>query len=167
MTWLEHARSLFAYNEWANQKLLEAAAGLNEDEFGRQVSGSYESVRMSVVHIVLVQGLWLSVLNGKPEVPPPPQEFAGIPFDELKRRFARSHDDLRAYAADLTEERMAAEISTFHPRERKEYRWPAWQLVTHLTNHSAHHRAEAGIMLALLGHSPGDLDFLYFVGQRT
>jgi hypothetical protein len=41
MSWIEHTRSLFAYNEWANQKVLDAAAALGE-EFGRQVSGNYE-----------------------------------------------------------------------------------------------------------------------------
>ena len=67
MSWVEHARTLIAYNEWANEKVLEAAAGLSEEELGRQVSGSHESVRMTLLHIVRVQTWWLSVLNGKPD----------------------------------------------------------------------------------------------------
>jgi len=165
MSWLEHTRSLIAYNKWANQKVLDAAAALSEDEFGRQVNGSHESVRMTLLHIVRVQTWWLSVLNGKPEASPPPEGYERMPLEDVRRWFTRSHDDLKAYAESLTEERLDAEVSAFHPRENKEYRWPSWQLAGHLTNHGSHHRAEAGIMLASLGHSPGDLDYIYFVGQ--
>lgn len=165
MSWVEHARSLIAYNEWANQKVLGAAANLSEQELGRQVSDSHESVRMTLLHIVRVQTWWLSVLNGKPDVSTPPEGYEGIPFEEVGRWFARSHDDLKAYAAGLTEERLDVDVSAFHPREGKEYRWPSWQLVSHLVNHSSHHRAEAGLMLASLGHTPGDLDFVFFVSQ--
>jgi uncharacterized damage-inducible protein DinB len=165
MSWVEHARTLIAYNEWANQKVLEAAAGLSEEELGRQVSGSHESVRMTLLHIVRVQTWWLSVLNGKPDTSSPPEGWERMPFEEVGRWFARSHDDLRAYAAGLTEERLKTQVSAFHPGERKEYRWPSWQLLSHLLNHGSHHRAEAGLMLASLGHTPGDLDFIYFVGQ--
>jgi uncharacterized damage-inducible protein DinB len=163
MSWAEHARSLIAYNEWANQKALDAASGLSEQEFERSVSGSHESVRKTLFHIVRVQVWWLSVLNGKPGTPSPPEERENMPFGEVRRLFTQSHDDLRAYAAGLTEERLESEVSAFHPGQGKEYRWPSWQLVSHLVNHGSHHRAEAGIMLASLGHSPGDMDLIYFV----
>jgi uncharacterized damage-inducible protein DinB len=166
MSWAEHARSLIAYNEWANEKVLETAAGLSQEELGRQVSGSHESVRMTLLHVVQVQTWWLSVLNGKPERPSLPEGHERIPFEEVRQWFTRSHSDLRAYAAGLTDERLPAEVSAFHPGEKKEYRWPSWQLLSHLVNHSAHHRAEAGLMLASLGHSPGDMDYIYFVGQK-
>jgi uncharacterized damage-inducible protein DinB len=166
MSWAEHTRSLIAYNEWANTKVLEAATGLSEEELGRQVSGSHESVRMTLLHMVRVQTWWLSVLNGKPDVSSPPEGYERMPFEEVRRWFARSHEDLKAYAAGLTDERLEAEVSAFHPGEKKEYRWPSWQLVSHLVNHGSHHRAEAGLMLASLGRSPGDMDYIYFVGQR-
>jgi uncharacterized damage-inducible protein DinB len=164
MSWLEHARSLIGYSEWANQKVLDAAAALSDEEFGREVSGSHESVRRTLVHMVRVQAWWLSVLNGKPEASSPPDER--MPFEEVRQWFARSHDDLKSYAAGLTEERLDAEVSAYHPQEQKEYRWPSWELLSHLVNHGSHHRAEAGIMLASLGHTPGDLDFIYYVVQR-
>jgi uncharacterized damage-inducible protein DinB len=163
MSWGEHARSLIAYNEWANEKVLEAASGLSEEELGRQVSGSHESVRMTLLHVAQVQTWWLSVLNGKPERPSLPE---GMPFEQVRQWFRRSHDDLKAYADGLADERLAAEVSAYHPVEKKEYRWPSWQLLSHLVNHGSHHRAEAGLMLASLGHSPGDMDFIYFVGQQ-
>ncbi len=166
MSWSEHARSLIAYNEWANQKVLEAAEGLSEEEFGRQVSGSYESVRMTLWHVVRVQIGWLSVLNGKPERPSLPEGYEHMPVDGVRQWFTRSHDDLSKYAEGLTEERLATEVSAFNPQDKKEYRWPSWQLLSHLLNHSSHHRAETGLMLASLGRSPGDLDFIYFVGRR-
>jgi uncharacterized damage-inducible protein DinB len=166
MSWLEHARSLVAYNEWANQKVLEATAALSEEESGREVSGSHESVRRTLVHMVRVQMWWLSVLNGKPEAPALPEGHERMPFAEVGQWFTRSHDDLKAYAAGLTEERLQAEVTAYHPQERKEYRWPSWELLSHLVNHGSHHRAEAGIMLASLGHTPGDLDFIYYVVQR-
>ena len=166
MSWLEHARSLIAYNEWANDKVLEAASALGDEELRRQVSGSHENVRMTLLHVAQVQTWWLSVLNGKPERPALPDDRERMPYGEVRQWFARSHDDLRAYAAGLTEERLAAEVSAFHPGEKKEYRWPSWQLLSHLVNHSSHHRAEAGLMLASLGRSPGDLDFIYFLGQQ-
>ena len=166
MSWVEHTRSLIAYNEWANQKVLDAAAALSEEDFGRQVSGSHESVRMTLLHIVRVQTWWLSVLNGKPERPSLPEGYERMPLEEVRQWFVRSHGELRAYAEGLTEERLESEVSAFNPQDKKEYRWPSWQLLSHLVNHSSHHRAEAGLMLASLGHSPGDLDFIYFVGQR-
>jgi uncharacterized damage-inducible protein DinB len=166
MSWVEHARSLVAYNEWANQKVLEAAAGLSEQDLGREVSGSHGSVRMTILHIVRVQDWWLSVLNGMPEASAPPEGYERMPFEEVRRWFTRSHGDLKTYAAGLTEERLEADVSAFRPGEGKAYRWPSWQLVSHLVNHGSQHRAEAGIMLASLGHSPGDLDMLFFVGER-
>ena len=74
------------------------------------------------------------------------------------------HPLVSAYPGSTMDQ--AAEVSAFNPQDKKEYRWPSWQLLNHLVNHSSHHRAEAGLMLASLGHSPGDLDYIYFVGQQ-
>ncbi len=166
MTWANHVRSLIDYNRWANERVLDAAAGLSDEEFGRHVAGSHESLRVTLLHVVRVQTWWLSVLKGKPEVVAPPEGFERMPLAEVRRWFERSHADLQAYADGLTEEQLEAAVSAYHPAEKREYRWPSWQLATHLVNHGTHHRAEAGLMLALLGHSPGDLDFIFFLGRQ-
>ena len=40
------------------------------------MSGSYGSVRATLLHLVCVQSWWLSVLKGKPDTTPPPEEMA-------------------------------------------------------------------------------------------
>jgi len=38
-----------------------------------------------------------------------------------------------------------------------------WHMLVHLASHSMQHRTEAAVLLTQYGHSPGDLDFLFFV----
>ncbi|MBM3942378.1 MAG: DUF664 domain-containing protein [SAR202 cluster bacterium] len=165
MSWAEHAKSLIAYNQWANAKVLAAAAQLSEEELGRQLMGSHHSVRSTLLHTVRVQFWWLSVLNGKPERTADPDD--NMPFPELRNWFDQSHAAMQAYAKGVTERQLDSQVSAFNPREKREYHWPSWQLVSHLTNHSAHHRAEAGLMLESLGHSPGDMDFVFFLREQV
>jgi uncharacterized damage-inducible protein DinB len=164
MTWVKHSQSLIAYNQWANAKVLGAAAALADAELGRSVSGSHHSVRTTLLHIVRVQEWWLSVLNGKPDRSADPDPTMSLA--EIRQWFDRSHTALQTYAAGITARQLDSEVSAFNPWEKREYTWPSWQLLAHLMNHSSHHRAEAGIMLESLGHSPGDLDFVFFLREQ-
>ena len=163
MTWVQHSQSLIAYNQWANAKVLAAAGALADAELGRNVSGSHHSVRTTLLHIVRVQEWWLSVLNGKPDRSAEPDP--SMPLAQIREWFDRSHAALQTYSGGLTARRLDAEVAAFSPRDNREHRWPSWQLLSHLMNHSSHHRAEAGVMLESLGHSPGDLDFVFFLWE--
>ena len=163
MTWVKHSQSLIAYNQWANAKVLAAAARVSDDELVRNVSGSHQNVRGTLLHIVRVQEWWLSVLNGKPDRSPDPDP--NMPLAQVREWFDRSHAALQTYSGGLTARRLDAEVAAFSRRDNRERRWPSWQLLAHLMNHSSHHRAEAGVMLESLGHSPGDMDFVFFLRE--
>jgi uncharacterized damage-inducible protein DinB len=40
-----------------------------------------------------------------------------------------------------------------------------WRTLTHVVLHGALTRAEAGVVLENLGHSPGDLDFILYLRE--
>lgn len=62
---LEDVRTLLAYNQWANRKLLDAARSLGSDEFTRDLRTSHASVRGTLVHIIGGEWKWLKLWKGQ------------------------------------------------------------------------------------------------------
>jgi len=52
----EEIRQLFDYNDWANQRSLEGATRLSEEQFTKPLGSSFPSVRDTLVHIAAVNG---------------------------------------------------------------------------------------------------------------
>ena len=51
---------LYEYDRWANERVLRAAAALNEEQFTRDLGGSFKSVRDTLVHIFGGEWIWLN-----------------------------------------------------------------------------------------------------------
>jgi uncharacterized damage-inducible protein DinB len=165
MSWVEHFRLKYAYNEWANGKVLGAAAGLSDEELLAERQGSYGSLVNDLSHIVRVQYAWHSVVTETQFSPPPELPETGV-LPALVSWFDDSHRKLREMADSFSEEWLTA---TVHPsRGGKTYDMVRWHVLEHLANHGTTHRAEIGIALLGLDRSPGDLDFIdYAQGNVT
>lgn len=48
---------LYEYDRWANNRVLQAAAGLSAEEFTRDLGGSFPSVRDTLVHMSAASAL--------------------------------------------------------------------------------------------------------------
>lgn len=163
MSWTEHARALVAYNWWANRKVLDAAAGLSREELDRDTGATFGSIGANLRHQASVEMGWHSVL-ARIELQRPEGLQAEAPMEDIQSWFDESRKRLQEYVAGLTDAAMDTELTA--TRGGTTYRWPAWQVLAHLMNHSAHHRAETGVALAAAGQSPGDMDFIYFVAEH-
>ncbi|HZK78545.1 MAG TPA: DinB family protein [Gemmatimonadaceae bacterium] len=56
--------SLYRYNDWANQRLLDAIAKLPNEAVNKDLGGSIKSVRDVVAHIVTTEWVWLERWGG-------------------------------------------------------------------------------------------------------
>ncbi len=63
---LDELRSLFAYDTWANDLILDAAKGLPEEAVQRDLGASHRSLLGTLVHIVAAEEIWLSRWKGAP-----------------------------------------------------------------------------------------------------
>lgn len=163
MSWVEHFRLKYAYNEWANGKILAAADGLSDEEMLEERPGSYGSLANDLSHLVRVQYAWHSVVTETRFSPPAEVPEVGV-LPAIRGQFDESHQMLRALAESFSDEWLTA---TVHPtRGGKKYEMVRWHVLEHLANHGEQHRAEVGLGLLSLERSPGDLDFIdYAMGN--
>ncbi len=161
MSKLELITHLYEYNEWANERLLETAAALPEAELTAQGGASFGSVLSSFAHVVAAEINWLERwVSGRNRTPT--LELQKMPdMGTVRASFVASHEGLLEFVGELTDDRLEAPLN-FRDSRGAQHRRPLWQLMTHVANHGTYHRGEIAGMLTDLGHSPGDIDFLYW-----
>jgi len=161
MSKLDLIAHLYEYNEWANERLLGVASGLSEGELSAGRGASFGSILDSFAHIVAAQINWLERwTTGRNRTPT--LELQKMPdLGTVRASFLVSHTGLRDFVAGLTDERLEAPLD-FRDSRGAQFSPPLWQLMMHVANHGTYHRGEIALMLTGVGHSPGDLDFLYW-----
>ena len=163
---LEYVQLLFAYNAWANERILAAAEGLSEAEYGADVPGlSHGSIRATLVHQLGAEIIWRRrCLEGVS--PTTLLQAAEVPtFPALRQRWAAEDATLREGLARLTDEALAAPLA-YRTTRGTPMENTLWQILAHVVNHGTQHRAEAAVALTAFGRSPGDVDLIVYLRER-
>ena len=157
-------RTLYRYNTWANDVILDAAGRLTAAELVASHGASFDSVRDSLVHTMAAHWIWLERWHGRsPRARIDPATCPDLPA--IRSRWAGIERDTQALLDGLTEARLAAVIEYVNPQGER-WAYPLWQQLVHQVNHATQHRSEVAMILTGLGHSPGPLDLLHFVDVR-
>jgi uncharacterized damage-inducible protein DinB len=162
-------RTLIDYNQWANDKILAAAGRLSDAELERPLPGAgHGSILGQLRHVVQTQAGWHTGLTGQTDSAEGGAAMlaADSRYDFTSRAgvwraYSTAQDDLRALGHTLTAEQLA---QPFLP-----HRLPGMTLgevMVHTLLHAQHHRGETAALLTGLGHSPGDVDLLFFLFAR-
>ena len=69
-----------------------------------------------------------------------------------------------AFVENVTDERLNNRFS-YTSTQGDPYERILWHTMVHLVNHGTQHRAEAAVLLTDFGHSPGDIDLVYFLNE--
>jgi uncharacterized damage-inducible protein DinB len=146
--------TMVRYHAWANERILTAAKGLSDDEFGRPAPLDHGTVFQTLRHLGDVDWSWRELCTGN-DIGETYVWDHGFVLDDLAtiRAFFTEEDArLRAYVEGLD---AAALAETVAPS-----RFPRWLIIAHVVNHGTQHRSEVARYLTACGHSPGDLDLL-------
>jgi uncharacterized damage-inducible protein DinB len=161
----EHARTLFAYDAWANRRMLDACGALSSEQFTRDLGSSFHSVRDTLAHIMGAEWLWLERFLGRsPAALPSTDQYADLAA--LRARWTQVERDVLAYVGGLS----AADLErSFDYRDTKgtPHSSLLWQTLQHLANHSTYHRGQVTTLLRQLGAKPVSTDLIGFYRERA
>ena len=160
---VEDIKLYYRYNEWANQRILDAAESLSAEQLTASNELGWGSLLGALTHVLDAEYGWFSLLFGREdEGIIDPKQFADIAA--LRARWRQQGETTRQCLDSLQDEDMYR----VHASERggKTYRWVLWQALVHVVNHGTQHRAECAAILTGIGCSPGDMDFTLFLRQQ-
>jgi len=159
--------SLFAFDRWANAKMLDACRELTPEQYAAEPVPGWSSVRFTVHHIAVVTDLWVGAVAddsgqsslGEEELPTP---------DDAGRILERAYGTLDLLLPTLTPEVLATprafsgldgayrtlgSLPTLTPdldrayraldrayRTRGSLQLPLWVALRHVVNHTTYHR---------------------------
>jgi uncharacterized damage-inducible protein DinB len=158
---VDYFRTLYGYNAWANERILESAAHLTGEQFLAGAGASFDSVRDTLVHTLSSQRMWLSRWQGaSPRAALNPADFPDLAT--IRARWQQVEQDTRAFVAALDDAALNRVIQYVTTDGAPKAR-PLWQMMVHQVNHATQHRSEVAMILTQFGHSPGGLDFIRYV----
>jgi uncharacterized damage-inducible protein DinB len=124
----EHLNQLLNYEKWANKQILDGLSTLAEQD---------ERCLDLMSHILLVQMVWHNRITDKPQ----PPIWKNLPLAELYKMHEENSKTLDAFFANLTDKDMLAMVN-YKDSKGNPYQNTLKDILTHLFNHSTHHRGQ-------------------------
>lgn len=154
---------LYQYNQWANAKILNAAAPITPEQFAAPAAFPHGGLRGTLVHALFAEWIWRTRWEGaSPTHRLKPEDFPTVP--SLQSRWREEETQLMHFVDSVSDEELNSTFS-YTNTAGQPFTRVLWQAMAHVVNHGTQHRAEAAAMLTDLGHSPGDLDMIYFLDE--
>ena len=144
MTLHELLRKFAAYNQWANQRIINWIKEHPEEHVSRETPSSYPTIPKTLYHISTAQLFYLSILEKKDPIFPEEPDLEEI-LIEL------AHSSIRlVQVVDLLGSEGLIE-TRFIERSDIKGDYPVFEFIFQCLNHSTHHRGQIITMGRSLG----------------
>jgi uncharacterized damage-inducible protein DinB len=156
--------ALFAYDRWANRKVLDACRTLTAEQYVAEPAPGWSSVRSTIDHIALATEFNLRTLAGDPDDRIPTEaELATVDIvDQLLERCYLRFEELRP---TLTPERLNTML-TLRAIGRT-FTQPRWAILRHIVSHSTYHRGQVASKLKRFGIEQSITDFFWWMIEQV
>jgi uncharacterized damage-inducible protein DinB len=156
----QHYQILFAYNWYTAQRLLDKAALLDEAAYYANPGYGHGSIHEIFFHLLAVSHGWrIAFESGRQPARLQADGFTSLPA--VRAGLAQEHERWQTLLAGVSEEEIDGPITLLTFRGEAA---PLiyWRVLQHVNFHSMQHHSEIAQLLTHHGHSPGDIDFLFY-----
>lgn len=155
--------TLFEFNRWANDKMLEACRKLTAEQFVAEPMPGVLSVRTALWHIAIVTEGWLKALANDPDQTFPAETDVQS-VDDVVTILDRAYRRFDTMLPTLTPEELARPRTM--SRRGRTVSWPPWIVLRHIVNHTTYHRGQVASKLKRFGIQQAETDLVYFALEK-
>jgi len=151
---------LYEYNRWAHERTLDAAEGVSAEQYHRELSGSFPSLRATLEHLLASEVVWLARWQGHSLADPPDFAECGD-AGALRARWKSYWSRQFAFLRGLADEELTQPVG-IRMRNGIETTQPMHDTLIHLVNDSTYHRGQAATIIRQLGADPPSTDYFTY-----
>ena len=155
-------RELYAYDRWANARLLDVVSAMPAGEATRELGTqwSFPTLKGMFAHILGAEIIWFTRFRGEsPTRLLGDADFADVPT--LRAALARNDAEVQAFV-DALQPADLARVLTYKNTRGDAFNLPLGPLLQHVANHGTHHRSEASSMITMVQGSPPATDMVFY-----
>lgn len=149
--------SMVEFNRWADERLLAACGRLTDEQYAREVGGSFPSIRATLAHHAGALWAWGRRFEGH-LVKGLPSEAEVPDVATAVRLIAEGYETVVREASRPAEE--LNQIFTFRRMNGQMVSLPRWAALRHVVNHGTYHRGQIANMMRQVGVAPPPTDVL-------
>lgn len=163
---LNDIQQLFAYTEWANALVLDAAEQLPPEQLLHDFQISHGSILGTLLHMAGAEWVWLERWHGRSHTGK--EAWARWTAEQcadvvaLRAAWQQVADERRAYLAELSEDALPRDLA-FKRIDGSAHALPLGQQMQHVVNHATLHRGQVVGMIRQLGIAPPATDLLFYL----
>ena len=157
-----HFEMFAAYNAWANRRLYDAAAEMDDAALKAQAGAFFGSLFGTLSHLLIADQIWMHRLEGDGPAPASLTEQPHADLSDLRAAREATDERIVRYVEGLSAEALAGEVTyttITGPATMTQRRDHA---LAHIFNHQTHHRGQCHHMLTAAGRDAPPLDLLYY-----
>lgn len=178
MTTLDQFKLFAEYNKLMNQRIIESAGRLTEEELKSDRGAFFKSVLGTLNHILVADIIWLKRFRSHPASEKAleylstldhPESLDTILFDDLmslKEEREKIDEILINWIAGLSEGDIEDYLS-YQKMAGKPQKKLVESLVSHLFLHQVHHRGQATTLISQSGVDFGETDILEIIDDHS
>ncbi|MGH0053852.1 MAG: DinB family protein [Sphaerochaetaceae bacterium] len=159
----------YKFNIWANDRILNHLKSLPDQVYNEGVDSVFSSIHEVIVHIYMVDGMWLSVMSGDAFE----QTMEVIKSLEQKSNDKNLHEMIQLYE-ELSNDYLKFILSLDNPDESITINHPKYgemvadisDLVEHVVNHGTYHRGNITAMLRQQGYPGIPTDYIFYLYDK-
>jgi uncharacterized damage-inducible protein DinB len=162
---LKDLRTLLDYHYWARDVILEAVTPLTPEQFTRQVTSSFGSIRDTVAHTYAADRVWFTRWMGES-----PQSL--IAYDQfpdvasIRKAWGELEGKVRPFV-DRLGDAGVSRMFEYKLLSGAAGASPFFEMLTHVVNHASYHRGQVTTLLRQIGaQPPKSTDMITFYRTR-
>ncbi|MBW0004421.1 MAG: damage-inducible protein DinB [Hyphomicrobiales bacterium] len=158
---MQHRYSRLAlYNAWANRRLYDAVASLNDTDYRADRGAFFKSLHGTLNHLLVGDRIWMRRFTGEGDAPTRLDAILHEDFHDLRRTREIEDRRIQTYVDSLDESALNASFSYSTITNPAKVEQVLSEALDHFFNHQTHHRGQAHCLLTAITGTAPSLDLV-------